>query len=326
MTQPLEQDPVQVAAAEWFVQLQAKDVSEETSLECLRWLSADPRHAEAFARMAAVWDEPWESLQTPRKKSTRRVPLLLAASVAALAAGVVAWFSYSGGVEENIRTAVGENRTLALSDGSQVTLGGGTILNTSFTDRTRRMTLLRGEAFFTVAKDKARPFVVEAGDATITAVGTEFNVRRAPDRTVIAVVEGRVRVSTVSLPSPMTWVRAASPQHAPLRLDAGQQAIVDQDGVQSTSRLADPSTATAWQSGQFAFREEPLRNVLEDVNRYSVKPIVIDDASGNADIGDILISGTVLSDSVPGWIASLEGAFDLQAREEAQRIVLSRRP
>ena len=76
----------------------------------------------------------------------------------------------------------------------------------------------------------------------------------------------------------------------------------------------------AWRSGQLIFREEPLRYAVEDVNRYSSKPIVLADER----IGDIRISGTVLDRGVPGWLDSLESAFGLEAREEEERIVLER--
>lgn len=326
-----ERDPVHIAAAEWFVRLQERDLPLEDSLEWQRWLNTDARHAEAFTRIAQVWDQSWESLgSTPRAARRRMPPLAIAASIAGVAA-VCAWFVVKGDrltihsdSIQTVRTAIGENRPVHLSDGSLITVGGGTALKVMFDAETRRIELLEGEAVFTVAKEPARPFTVDAGDATVTAIGTEFNVRRGRDRTVVAVVEGRVMVTPSALPAPMTWLRKTPEQRTPLQLGAGQQTTIGDDGVKSTIHLRDPAMAASWQSGQLAFREEPLRYVLEDVNRYAPKRIVIDGAPGNEPIGDIRITGTVLGNSVDGWIASLESAFGLKAREESNRIVLSR--
>jgi transmembrane sensor len=206
-----------------------------------------------------------------------------------------------------LRTQVGETRSVLLADGSRVVLGGDTQLKISLDTLQRHLNLTRGEALFNVVKDAARPFTVYAGNTTVTAIGTEFNVRRSRDRIVVAVVEGRVTVA---------------PEHEqkPVQLDAGQQTIVDRKGVKSTVKLLDAAAATAWQSGRLVFRGEPLRYVLEDVNRYSLKPIVLQDER----IGDIRITGTVLGGSVEGWIASLENAFALKAVEGRDEIVLSK--
>jgi transmembrane sensor len=168
---------------------------------------------------------------------------------------------------------------------------------------------------FAVAKDAHRPFQVQAGKATVTAVGTAFNVRRAVDRTVVAVIEGRVRVEPARAALP--WLRDGG-KPAQLQLDAGEQTTINQDGLRPVMRLANPGTATAWRRGMLSFQQEPLRYVLDDVNRYAAKPIVAEDDS----IREILVTGTLMSDNVEEWIGSLESAFNLKAVEEPKRILL----
>jgi transmembrane sensor len=146
---------------------------------------------------------------------------------------------------------------------------------------------------------------VEAGAARVTAVGTAFNVLRGSERVVVAVIEGRVNITGAD--SLMT-----------VPVDAGEQTVVIKSSVKSAVRLASPAATTGWQSGRLSFDQEPLRYALEVVNRYSAKPIVIEDEA----LGDLRITGSVLSTNVNGWVRSLESAFDVQAIEEPERIIL----
>lgn len=232
-----------------------------------------------------------------------------------------AWQARLRGVgPEIMRTAIGENRSVRLKDGSRIMLGGGTELEIDLRDDVRHLSLQRGEAFFKVAKDASRPFVVRAGDTAVTAVGTEFNIRRGGDRVIVAVVEGRVVVERSSRLVPVALLQEFRPKLAPVRVDAGQQTVVDGGSIESATELTDPGSATAWQSGRLAYQGEPLRYVLADVNRYATTPIVLEDDS----IGSLSITGTVASDNVGEWVASLERAFGLVAVQDSGRVVLKR--
>lgn len=317
----VERDPIHARAAEWLARLESPQVSLEETIAWQEWMEQNPRHAEAFARMeelSVVLNQvPRPDINETEPGRPKQFPAVfkyaLAASTAAVAIAV-AWILLSQR-SGTLQTAIGENRTLRLDDGSQVTLGGDTTVKVRFSQEERRIELSRGEALFTVAKEAARPFKVHAGDTTVTAVGTEFNVRRGHDRVVVAVVEGRVQVD----PARVDGIRKPSPQNNRTRqLGAGEQITVDKAGLQVTAALLNPAAATAWQSGQLTFRSEPLRYVLEDVNRYAAKPIVLDQAS----FGELQFTGTVLSTNVGGWVASLENVFTLKAVEEGDRIVL----
>lgn len=352
----VEHDPIHETAAEWFARLQDPNLSMDDTVSWQSWMSADARHAQAFHRIEETWqrfrDMPQPALAGARilaadgydgsmavsdyasrmhegKHGYSRI-FALAASVAAMlicASLTAYWLGTRNSIDlagsTAFETAIGENRTVHLPDGSSVALGGHTRVEVRLDAQARRLTLARGEAFFTVAKDSARPFSVRAGSATLTALGTAFNVRRSDDRVVVAVIEGRVLIEPkLSAIQQLPLLReTASKKRRPRPLEAGSRTTVDGAGIESATALTDSAAATVWRTGRLSFEREPLRYALEDVNRYAEKPIVIADDT----IGEFKITGTVLNDNIAGWVSSLESAFGLSALEEPTRILLTRR-
>jgi transmembrane sensor len=254
----------------------------------------------------------------PRRARRWTWPTLSVAASFALMALVFAFWKTPAETKA-FETEIGENRSVTLSDGSIVALGGDTRIEVALSENVRAIELSRGEALFKVAKDAARPFKVRAGDATIIAVGTEFNVERDSDRAVVSVTEGRVVVKPVTGLLPVSLLREFKPKLRSVHVSAGQQTTAGSAGVEEPTKMEDP--ATGWQIGHLAFRLQPLRYVLEDVNRYAHKPIVLETES----MGSLVITGTVERENIGGWVKSLEHAFDLQATEEADQIVLRAR-
>jgi transmembrane sensor len=338
----IENDPLHLAAADWFVRLQSMEVSLEETLAWQAWLNENPANAEAFARIeeisqalrdvpapaalpAAVIARDTYDASVPIKdwkpREARRWPRAVALGVAASFALMAVVFAFWKVPAETsaFETAVGENRSVALADGSIISLGGDTRIEVALSENVRAIELERGEALFKVAKDAARPFKVRAGDATIVAVGTEFNVERDSDRAVVSVTEGRVEVKPVDGLLPVSLLKEFKPKLRSVRLNAGQQTTAGSAGIEEPTKMEDP--ATGWQIGHLAFRLQPLRYVLEDVNRYARKPIVLESES----LGTLIITGTVERENIGGWVKSLEHAFDLQATEEAGQIILRAR-
>lgn len=342
-----ERDPTHLAAADWLVRLQSPEVSLEETLAWQAWMREDERHAQAFARVESV-SQLMREVRAPRDVTARElardaydaaIPLkewraprrggrmpAMAASIAALAGGLTLALYLTSTMRGaatgyEVATAVGENRTVSLRDGSKVILGGDTRVFVDYSAKLRDIELSQGEALFTVGNDPMRPFKVRTGEATVVALGTEFNVRRGSDRAVVSVTEGRVMVEPPPSILPVALLREFRPKLRPVQLDAGQQTMAGSAGIEAATRVEDPAAATSWQNGQLAFRMEPLRYVLEDVNRYAPKPIVI----GEEALGTLVITGMVTRANLDGWIESLERTFALQANEEADRIVLSRR-
>jgi transmembrane sensor len=246
--------------------------------------------------------------------------LLVAAICVAVTRMVVAPLLANLREGKTFETAVGQNAAIRLADGTEVQLGGHTRLSVSLGAHLRQLDLLQGEAYFAVAKDRSRPFLVRAGTATVTAVGTEFNVRRSDDRVVVSVLEGRVLVQPMVPILPVSWVPASRALGSAAPVDAGQRSIVNRRGDESIQAVGDSASAVQWQHGRMAFEAETLRYVVQDVNRYADKPIVIADAR----TGDLRVTGTVTEANILGWINSLEAAFGIHADIESDRIVLRR--
>jgi transmembrane sensor len=337
----IENDPLHLAAADWFVRLQSTEVSLEETLAWQAWIHENPANAEAFARIEeishALCDVPAPAVVPPamlardrydasvpigewRPRRAQRWPwaaLGVAASFGLIA--LVAFWKTPSAATNAFETEIGENRSVTLADGSIVSLGGDTRIEVALSEDVRAIELTRGEALFKVAKDSARPFKVRAGDATIIAVGTEFNVERDSDRAVVSVTEGRVVVKPVTGLLPVSLLQEFKPKLRSVRVSAGQQTTAGSAGIEEPTKMEDP--ATGWQIGHLAFRLQPLRYVLEDVNRYAHKPIVLETES----MGTLVITGTVERENIGGWVKSLERAFDLQATEESDQIVLRAR-
>jgi transmembrane sensor len=336
----IEHDPLHLAAADWFVRLQSTEVSLEETLAWQGWLHESPLHARAFARIEEISDlmrhvaapaaasmrelardrydasvpiKNWKGARTRRSWLT----LGAAASIAAVALTVA--FFKTPAETTTFATAIGENDNVTLSDGSIIALGGGTQIKVALSENLRAIELTRGEALFKVAKDAARPFKVRAGNATIIAVGTEFNVERNSDRAVVSVTEGRVEVKPDPGLLPVSLLQGFKPKLRSVHVNAGQQTTAGSAGIEEPTKMED--LATGWQIGHLAFRLQPLRYVLEHVNRYAHKPIVLE----NENMGSLVITGTVERENIGGWVKSLEHAFDLEATEEADQIVLRAR-
>lgn len=348
-------DPIHEAATEWLLCLRQPNLSLEETLAWQAWMKQDARHAAAFGRMEELlsWlqdvkrpprpvaadmgnlegedydaSQPvrtWLDARKPgRARRPRGVSRALAASVifAAMALGWVATKTdllHLAG-SSLLETTVGENRSVTLRDGSTVTLGGATRVRVQLGERMRWIELERGEAFFAVAHDATRPFKVHAGNAVVVAVGTEFNVRRGIEGAVVSVIEGVVNVEASenagAVPRP-----ADASKRSPVRVAAGEGTVAGSSGVQNAKPLPDTSSITSWRSGLLAFRLQPLQYVLEDVNRYSEKPIIVEDEA----LRSSLFTGTVAGNNVRGWVSSLQSAMNLEATEEESRIVLRRR-
>jgi transmembrane sensor len=317
-------------------------VSLEDTLAWQAWLNESPANARAFARIEEV-SQALRTLPRPRGVSprqlardhydasvtlkdwkepgARRWPWItgaLAAACAGIAFSFVFWNTPS---PTPFSTAVGENRQITLGDGSTISLSGDTRVAVLLSRKVRSVELEKGEALFNVAKDVSRPFRVRAGDATIVAVGTAFDIQRESDRAIVSVTEGRVLVEPTADFLPAYVLREFKPNLRTVRLDAGQQTTAGSAGIEEPSKVEDPAAATSWQTGRLAFHLQPLRYVLENVNRYANKPIMLEGER----LGSLVITGTVERANISGWVGSLELAFDLEAVEETDRIVIRAR-
>jgi transmembrane sensor len=254
------------------------------------------------------------------KTGIARRPLAAAAGlVIALGAGF-AWYAAQNppsaalAADTTLETATAENKSFSLLDGSTVFLGGATRVTVVLTPERRSLRLDRGEAFFEVAHDPARPFTVRAGSGEVTAVGTAFDVRRSGEGVLVAVTHGVVKLATVDLaelpdgPSTQT------------QLHAGQAAELSQAGW-SKPIVTNVPAVTAWREGRLQYSSEPLRVVVAELTRYSKVPVEIADSS----VGDVRVTATVFEGDVHGWLEGLEQALPVKVDFSKDRIVISKR-
>ena len=211
-------------------------------------------------------------------RSRQRRWAALAAGVLVAAVGALFWYAHSGFHE--FETATGEQRTFELEDGSVVSLNTHSRVAVRLSAHAREVRLLRGEALFHVAHDPSRPFLVSTDDAVVQAVGTQFDVYRRDDGTVVAVLEGRVNVTTAAQ-APAASGGAAAPAAGPglpraaavRSLGASQEAQVSHEGSVSIREVNNVSDTVAWRERRLIFRDQTLGQIVGEFNRYRAHPI-----------------------------------------------------
>lgn len=247
-------------AAGWVARLQSADATDADRSAFQAWLSRDAGHRRAFDEFNGLWDE-LKLVPVPSVPGRKSRPSKGAAIANVVGLCLVAGLSvslYRMGLIDRLRadhyTTVGEVRSFGLDDATRVTLNTDSAIVVRFTGQGRRIELLRGEAFFDVAKDPARPFVVADDGISATVVGTRFAMRRA-----VSGLAGEVQVEEGT-------VDVRSGTHGAL-LKAGDVATLAGDGALSVDK-ADVANATAWTGGQLVFSGEPLGDVLAALERY----------------------------------------------------------
>jgi transmembrane sensor len=251
----------------------------------------------------------------------------IAACVAALFAVIAVRFVLSPGSfaldSGHVYTTVaGEQHDIQLVDGSVVTLGGSSSLTVTFSLTHRTVFLDRGEARFRVQHDALRPFTVFAGLGSVTAVGTVFDVHRYSDRVFVSVSEGAVQVAPqepapVNVPQPSDG--AAAGHWTPLRVANGQEVTYDSQGQTTDARPVDVRVSSAWADGSLVYRGRPLYEVIEDVQRYTTRHIVLDPTAG-----DFLYSGTLFERDVDQWLGALPKILPVEVIHSSPDLIVIR--
>ena len=321
------------AAADWWLRLRDHDGSDETIEQWLAWTRVDRSHMEAFERVTELGERlgsidaftrrQW--IEQFAKPAVARRPWLpmaaAAAAVLALSIGYIAWNIFNASATTaSYTSAVAQNRTIHLPDGSTVAMGGASVLTTRFTRGERRVELGAGEAFFQVAHHAEQPFVVTVGRVSIRDIGTAFDVRRSGQRVTIAVTEGRVRI----VDSRSKSEHETNGTHT-LEAAAGERVSYDPDASAMSVSSVTPEQATAWRSDRLEFINEPLAVVVENINRYSIHPVLIADA----DVEALTFTGTIKTDAIDQWLGALPQVFPLRISRDSHQVILhhaGRRP
>jgi transmembrane sensor len=311
------------AASTWLLRLREEELSAKQISAWLRWSHAHPGNLEAYDDVKSLLhrvrglDAEQKSMALRRLTSERRQPdspsrwLLAAALVTvAVALGFLTWRyrSQPEQFEATYTTSKAQERRFKLPDGTGIELGADSRLAVVLTPRVRMLELIEGEAFFHVKHDEGRRFVVRTGKWQLTDVGTAFNVRKTNEHVVLTVAEGVVDVAKKPSTDAVSGTVMDEQSSHPMRLLAGEQAIMD--ATEDSLRLAkiESTAASSWEQGQLRFKDEPLSVVLANLNRYSKYEIVMADPG----IGTMRFSGTVLVDNLDGWLAAACRVFLLR--------------
>jgi len=305
-------------ASAWIVRLHGPHRTADLEAGFRAWLAADPENGRQFERVTEVWDAGatpvpgvarlghWQ--KDPPGSSART--WLLAAAVAVMFIGAGFWGANYYWLNPTYLTGIGEQRIVRLSDGTRITLNSDSQVAISYRDAERRVRVDRGEAYFDVAKDPTRPFLVRAGEHQVRALGTAFVVRYDAQRIAVTLVEGKISVSSMPAASE-TFERLDAGTPTPVAAVEETVLVPGQRLVFAKSRapkLDEPSieAVTAWRRGEVMLDNTALAEAIAEMNRYDQAKLVIDDPA----IAVLKISGiyhTADNENFAGMISKLYG-------------------
>lgn len=343
------------------------------------WLAAATAHRVAFLRLEGAWEEarrlkalapglppttvpPPHGWQTPffTSRAERADPSSVTATpgrqrtgrsgrgwlrfslAAAIVLGVaLGAYIYLAPPGNEYRTPVGEVASVPLRDGSSITLNTATALRVDLTPKERRVALEHGEAFFVVAKDPSRPFVVEAGNRRVVAVGTQFSVRRDGSDLRVVVTEGTVRLESRAAASrgATAGERSAAAGSGPgagsgqdagsaagsatpelARLTAGTIARATEGGVLVEEKsIPEAEQVLSWRDGYLTFHDTTLAEAVAEFNRYNAHQLQI----GDPQVGAIRISGTFRPTNYEAFVRLLESGYSIRSKTEGEETTLA---
>lgn len=298
----LDDDALFDQASGWYYRLRAEDASARDQADFAAWLAQGPAQRQAWDEVSALLGalrEPARQVREAQRARWRRPRLRVWASAAAvlLAVGLLSLYSpWPDRWRSDYATATGESRNLTLADGSQLQLNTDSAVQIDLRPNERRVTLLRGEAWFEVSADAARPFVIRSGEGWVKVVGTRFSVARQGAQTRVRVAQGKVQVS-------------ADGEQTVL-LEPGR-AVDYQGGRLGAVRDFDAAAEFAWRQRQLVFRQQSLAEVVDELNRYWPGEVLV--------FGDTLrqrkVSGVFEIDKPEAVLKALKHTLGLRAEQ-----------
>jgi transmembrane sensor len=336
----MNSNDAEIAAGEWLARLDRRDPSPEDLIAFERWKGLDPRHAAAYARLAATWqaldrvqairpsvEQPIDNDYlsgadpTPRSMSVQRHvsqrPWLFFSVAAALLVSIAGlWMAHPSGGPKTYRTSIGGFQRVVLEDQSAIEINTDSEVRVALTARVRKIELVRGEASFEVAHDASRPFIVFAGDTAVRAVGTKFDVHRLENSVEVTVDEGKVAIGSPSL-------LEASEDPLPIstsQLSAGQTATASGSGVKLKNLPKnDLARKLAWQNQMLVFDGDSLAEAAAQFNRYNLRQLVIADPS----LATLHIGGYFRPTNLDAFISVLQSDFGVRVNVDGDRLILA---
>lgn len=328
-----EVDRIEAEAREWFLLQQERPLTVEENDQYQQWMRLDAFHREAYQQLVEIWQGLGElelSVRNDQSSSwlnsiaqffkgslagfrgfTPAAPFAMASIVAVIMVSTLWVATESLDQEQSAyhQSDIAQVKTITLDDGSLVTLGANTKIQVNFDTDRREVHLLKGQAFFDVAKDKQRPFFVDAEKAGVMVVGTRFEVYKQLDQVKVIVEEGVVRVSPNTEPD----FSALDTQ----TLTAGQK-LVSNAGVEPIVSEVDSSAVSPWRDGRLVYRDAALANVVFDVNRYRKEKIIL----GTDSLKKLKVTTSLAVDQTDSIVSMLEQSLPVVAHQETPDRIL----
>ncbi|MGD9850599.1 MAG: FecR domain-containing protein [Nitrospirales bacterium] len=321
-------------ALQWFVRLQSGEATGGDHRRFEAWVLESPTHRKEFECYSKIWNnldqaKPfvvaeidqaealWNADRSTRFPSIRhrfflwgRIPVLVGILMALIV--LTPWFGGKLRVTENqYQTIKGEQQSIVLADGSEITMNTDTKISVRLSDTERVVTLWQGEALFTVMHDEARPFEVRAANGIVRDLGTQFTVYKSPEKVNVSVLEGVVEVGlkerTNSLPMPNPQI-----------VTQGQKVWFTDDGQVSSIKSFDRQTENSWIEGRLIFQAQPLEQVLKEVGRYQSGEIRLLDPA----LAAIPVSGIFNIHDLGSFTQALQDSLPVRATQINPRLVI----
>ena len=298
--------------------------------------------SDALSRSTDSAARRWQPLKSGREQTGVRfgwrAPAIAAVLLVGLIAVPVALLQFSGeqpttnerraestpAAPMHYATDVAETRVVTLPDNSRISLDAATQVSVSYTTTARDITLLAGQAHFDVAKDATRPFRVTAGDRTVVAIGTAFNIEMIGEEVLVTLLEGEVVVTDadashqkVSAPSEEGDHITLASSSSPVKLKPGQQLLAVRNEESRIDATPNIEKTTAWRQGKVFLEEDMLPAAVARMNRYSrIRLVVADDSLNELEVGGVFNAG-----DTDAFIEALEAAFPVEARRMSASLI-----
>ncbi|GLS27693.1 FecR family protein [Marinibactrum halimedae] len=336
-------------AAQWCIELQSQlDMSEDRQVEFIQWLREDPIHetllnkseaclaelscldadnlnkivGDSFVDSSTLYKNATSHRNTTSYRnewtSTRKSkPFFKYASIAAsfLMIAILTTLSFNfvtnKTINQHYQTSTGEQKTFLLEDESVITLNTRSEIHVQYTAQERRIIMVSGEVFYEVAHDPERSFIVDTGVGEVTALGTKFNIRQYNGNTIVTLLDGLVEVET-DLPV------EANSRSGVKQLHPGEQLLFSQNGITAKTEVPNATDIVGWKNGSLNFSDAKLIDVINEVNRYTTRRLVIEENG----IADEHISAYFDVKNVDALLFALNEVYGIKHYSKSGRVYL----
>jgi|KBSMisStaDraftv2_1062788.scaffolds.fasta_scaffold61544_2 transmembrane sensor len=331
------------SAADWVLRLQDPEVSRSARLEYVQWLRESPLHVAEMLRISHIHGEltefpHWREIAPLDVSSAGASVVELSGAsgppitesrvgkgsyswrwIGTLAAGLailaIALVYFGDFLHRTIDTATGESRTVTLADGSVVRVSPQTTLSVYFSKNERRLILSRGNALFRVARNPARPFLVETNRTRVRAVGTAFGIEHHNGSVIVTVQEGRVAVANAQTqPSASAPVTSSAGETA---LGPDQQIILPVAGSGGQVRKVDSHRELAWADGRLIFDHDPVAEVVQQFNRFNSVQIKVLDSQ----LAERPVSAVFNVSDPEAFVTFLESVANIRVTHPSRNVI-----